>query len=369
MISMDFIKSISKSLEKMETVSTDFGPPKTWYNTGNLALNKVMSGSFLKGIPESRITCLAGPSGSGKSYLGCNILKRAQDDGAFVVVLDSENALDKNFMTAIGIDVSPSKLLYAGVTLFSDVVKVLSEFLTAYEKQYGKDNPDAPPIVIFLDSLDMLLTDTENDHFQSGVQKGDQGQRAKQAKHMLKTTVSRIKRLPVSFIVTHQVYPNSDILNGEGVWIINNAIRYSASQILLITKLKLKEGTDVIGIRMRVECYKSRFAKLGSKIEIEVPYDRGMDPFSGFLDMMEDNKVVTKGGAWYSYTKPDGEVMKFQGKNLTQEMVTEMLQHPSIIEEEKTVAKLMTELSDNPEEGEAEVEDKHTRRNRRADKE
>lgn len=356
-ISMDFLKTVSKQLEKLETISTDFGPPRKWYSTGNYALNKVMSGSFSRGIPESRITCLAGPSGSGKSFLGCNILKRAQDDGSFIVVLDSENALDKNFMEAIGIDTSPSKLLYAGVTLFSDVVKVLSEFLTAYEKQYGKDNSDAPPVVIFLDSLDMLLTDTENDHFVSGVQKGDQGQRAKQAKHMLKTTVSRIKRLPISFIVTHQVYPNTDVLNGEGVWIINNAIRYSASQIMLITKLKLKEGTNVVGIRMRIECYKSRFAKLGSKIEIEVPYDRGMDPYSGFLDMMEDNKIVTKGGAWYSYLKPDGEVIKFQAKNLTEEMVNEMLKHPNIQEEEKTVEKLMTELSDHIE-IEQEVKDK-----------
>jgi recombination protein RecA len=365
MINVDFIKTINKQLEKIETVYMDFGPPKKWYSTGNYALNKVMSGSFLRGIPESRITCLAGPSGSGKSFLGCNILKHAQDTGAFIVILDSENALDKNFMEAVGIDTSPSKLLYIGVTLFSDVVKVLSEFLTTYEKQYGKNNPDSPPVVMFLDSLDMLLTDNENENFISGVQKGDQGQRAKQAKHMLKTVVSRIKRLPISFIVTHQVYPNTDLLNGEGMWIINNAIRYSASQIMLITKLKLKEGTDIIGIRMRVECYKSRFAKLGSKIEIEVPYDRGMDPYSGFLDMMEENKIITKGGAWYSYTKKDGETIKFQAKNLTEELVNEMLQDPRIQEEEKTVEKLMLELSNDVEDNEDEQESK-SRRNRQS---
>lgn len=346
---LPFIKKFRKELEKIETVTTDFGPPKYWYSTGNLALNKILAGSFSKGIPQSRITCLAGPSGSGKSFLACNIIRNAQAEGAFILVLDSENALDDVFMSAIGVDTSDERLQYVGVTMFSDVVKAVSEFLTMYIKEYGYDNEEAPKIVIVLDSLDMLLTDTENEHFDKGVQKGDQGQRAKQSKHMLKTILSRIKRLPISFIVTHQVYPNTDLLNGEGVWIINNAIRYSASQIALITKLKLKEGTDVVGIRMRVETYKSRFAKLGSKIEIEVPYVEGMDPYSGFLDMMEEKGVITSAGAWKTFITPDGEAVKFQAKNLTDELVMAMLSHPTIIEEEQTVEQLMTEISHEPE--------------------
>lgn len=348
-MALPFIKNFQKTLEKIDTVSTDFGPPRHWYSTGNIALNKNVSGSFSKGIPESRITCLAGPSGSGKSFLACNIIKNAQDEGAFILVLDSEHALDETFMSAIGVDTSPEKLQYVGVTLFSDVVSAVSDFVGLYEKEYGKDNPNAPKVMIILDSIDMLLTDTEADHFKSGVQKGDQGQRAKQSKHLLKTIVAKIKRLPMSMLVTHQVYPNTDVLNGEGLWIINNAIRYSASQIMLITKLKLKEGSDIIGIRMRVECYKSRFAKIGSKIEIEVPYSKGMDPYSGFLDLMEDLGVVVASGAWKSLQLPGQDVIKFQTKNLDEQLVNKILSHPLIQKEEQTVQALMTSLSDNPE--------------------
>jgi recombination protein RecA len=338
-ISMKFINDLTKRVEKLDNVTTDFSPPSIWYNTGNLALNKIMSGSFTRGIPQGRISILAGPSGSGKTFLGCNILKNAQDEGAFILALDSENALDVDFMSAIGVDTSSEKFMYFGVVTISDVVSVLSEFITGYEKEYGRHNAEAPKVVIFLDSLDMLLTTAENDNFDKGEQKGDQGQRAKQMKHMLRTVVSRISRLNITFIATHQVYP-ADVMLGEGAWAINNAVRYSASQIILVTKLKLKEDTEVVGIRMRAETFKSRFAKLGSKIEIEVPYAAGMNPFSGLLEMFEADGVVTKAGAWYTTTIND-EIVKFQKKMLNKELVDKLLAHPILANQELVVSKLL----------------------------
>jgi recombination protein RecA len=344
-MTLSFLKDFKKTLTKMETIVTDFGPPRFWYSTGNLALNKVISGSFKKGIPQGRVTCLAGPSGAGKSFILSNIVKNAQQEGAFVVMLDSEHALDVGYLKKIGVDVSDDKFLYAGVTTFSDVVKVVSEFITSYEKAYGRDNPDSPKVIIALDSIDMLITDSENDHFDSGVQKGDQGQRAKQSKHMLRTLVSRIKRNPMSFLVTHQVYPNTDLLNGQGLWIVNNAIRYSASQIMLIVPAKLKEGTEVVGVRMKVETYKSRFAQVGTRVEVEVPYASGMNPYSGFLDMMEDLGVVKASGAWKSLELPGKEPRKFQSKNLDAALVADIMSHPKIAQSEKSVMELMADES------------------------
>jgi recombination protein RecA len=344
-MSLSFLKDFKKQLGKMETIVTEFGPPKFWYSTGNYALNKIISGSFSKGIPQGRVTCFAGPSGAGKSFILSNVVKNAQAQGAFVVMLDSEHALDVGYLKKIGVDVSEDKFLYAGVTTFSDVVKVVSEFITSYEKTYGRDNPNSPQVIIALDSIDMLITDSENDHFESGVQKGDQGQRAKQSKHMLRTLVSRIKRNPMSFLVTHQVYPNADLMNGQGLWIVNNAIRYSASQIMLVVPAKLKDGTEVVGVRMKVETYKSRFAQVGTRVEVEVPYASGMNPYSGFLDMMEEMGIVKSSGAWKSLELPDKEPRKFQTKHLDKALFDEIMSHPKIRESEKSVMQLMADDS------------------------
>jgi recombination protein RecA len=340
-MALSFLKDFKKTLAKSESIVTDFSPPKFWISTGNLALNRLISGSFTKGIPQGRITCLAGPSGAGKSFILSNIVKNAQAEGAFVLMMDSEHALDIGYLTKIGVDVREDKFQYAGVTTFADVVTVVSEFITMYEKTYGRDNPDSPKVVIALDSLDMLLTTTENEHFEKGEQRGDMGQKARQSKQLLRTIVSRIKRNPMTFLVTHQVYPNQDLMNGQGLWIINNAIRYSCSQIMLIIPAKLKEGAELIGVRMKVETYKSRFAQTGMKTEVEVPYASGMEPYSGLLDLMEDAGVIKAAGAWKSLELPGQDVIKFQTKHLDDELVGKILSHPKIVEAEKTVLELM----------------------------
>ena len=338
-MTLPFLKDFRKSMDKMATVTTNFSPPTHWFSTGNMALNKSLSGSYLRGVPIGRVTVFAGESGAGKSFLCGNTIRSAQEDGAFILVIDSENAMDQGFLTALGVDVSPDKLMYVGVVTIQDVTAVLSEFITGYEKEYGKDNPEAPKVLIALDSIDMLLTDAENEKFEKGDQTGDMGQRTKLVKHLLRTIVSRISRLNIAFLATHQVYVNQDITNGQGKWIVNNAVRYSASQIALISKLNLKEDSEIVGIRMRVDTYKSRFAKLGTRVEINVPYERGMDPYDGVLDNFIDEGIVEQGGAWYTMKLEGQEPIKFQKKGFGKEIFDKAMQFTKLREDDELVTK------------------------------
>jgi recombination protein RecA len=346
---LGFLKNFNKKLSSMANVMLNFAPPARWYHTGNYALNKIMSGSFLAGVPESRVTVLAGPSGSGKTFLACNLAREAQRLGAYVLYIDTENAIDPSFVTKIGVSIDEDKFARVGITTLGELVEVLSAFLMEYEKEHGKNNPEAPPILIVLDSIDMLLTDTESDNFEKGEQKGDQGQRSKQVKAILRQMTTRIAALPISFIATHQVYQNQDVKNGEGVWIVNNSVKYSASQIFLCTKLKLKDGEVVTGIRMKVEAYKTRFAKTGSKIEIEVPYAKGMNPYSYFVDMMEAEGVVTKNGSWFTFKHPDeAEPVKFQKKQMDDALFRKIISHPKVQESENAAKTLMDQVESDP---------------------
>jgi len=236
-------------------------------------------------------------------------------------------------------------LMYVGIVTIQDVTAVLSDFITGYEKEYGRDNAEAPKILICLDSIDMLLTDAENEKFEKGNQTGDMGQRTKLVKHLLRTVVSRISRLNIAFVATHQVYMNQDITNGQGKYIVNNSIRYSASQIALISKLNLKEESEIVGIRMRVDTYKSRFAKLGTRVEIQVPYTSGMDPLDGVLDDLVKEGVVTQGGAWYTLeVAGKDDPIKFQRKGFDQELFNIALQKDEVkAADELVVGDQMTE--------------------------
>ena len=150
---LPFIKKFKREIEKLENVSTEFSPPDIWYSTGNYALNRILSGSYSKAIPMGRLTGLVGPSQAGKSYIVCNIIREAQKAGAYILVLDSENALDPKFMYRAGVNVSDDALTYAQIVTIPDVTAVISEFLTGYEKDYGKFKKEAPKLLIVLDSL------------------------------------------------------------------------------------------------------------------------------------------------------------------------------------------------------------------------
>ena len=303
-LDMTFLKTFDKELAGIDGVGTSSMPPRYWYSTGNYVLNRIISGSFYKGIPQGRITNLAGSSGAGKSFLGANLVRAAQEAGAFILVVDSENALDDEFMQKIGVDTT-SDYKYVEVTTIPQVIAVVSAFIKGYRKQVGEDI-NAPQVFILLDSLDMLMTGTELENYAKGDQKGDQGQRNKQLKAMLRNFVQDIKKLNVAMVVTSQVYKNQDVTNGEGIWIVSDAVKYAASQIILLSKLKLKDDSgkagQFSGIRMKCEGYKTRFTQPFQNITIEVPYSTGMDPLSGLVDAATALGVIEKKGAYLTIT-------------------------------------------------------------------
>jgi recombination protein RecA len=315
MSELNFLKGFEKDLEKIDVTVGSGEPPRYWYTIGNHVLNRIISGSFSRGIPQGRVTGLVGPAGSGKSFLASNLMANAQREGAHILVLDTENALDEKFVSAIGVN-TEDNYTYVGVDTIPQVTKVVSAFLKGYKAEYG-DDPDAPQVLIVLDSMDMLMTETEQDHFSKGVTKGDQGQRNKQLKAMLRTFVQSIKRLNVAIVVTDQVYRNQDVMNGEGVWMVKEAVKYSLSQIVMLTKLKLKDtgSTEVKGIRMKCEGYKTRFTKPFQKVVVEVPYEEGMDPYSGLLEVALELGIVQKKGARYTLS---GEDTSWYAKNIAE---------------------------------------------------
>ena len=104
-----FRKNLTKSITGM---SAGFHDPTDWVSTGNYALNYLVSGDFHRGVPLGKVTVFAGESGSGKSYFCAgNIVKAAQQQGIFVVLVDSENALDETWLHALDVDTSEEKLL------------------------------------------------------------------------------------------------------------------------------------------------------------------------------------------------------------------------------------------------------------------
>jgi recombination protein RecA len=263
-------------------------------------------------------------------------MRNAQKEGYHILVIDTENALDFDYLNKIGVDTSEDKMTYTQVVMIEDVNRVLSEFFTSYNDVYGKGKTQegkGPKVLIVIDSLAGLSSSTEIENYErDGTIKGDQGQLAKRRKAMLRMITNHIARVPMAVVMTDHVYPQ-DIMLGDGAWAITNSTKFSTSIIGIITRLKLKEGTEVVGVRMRFETYKSRFAKIGTKVELEVPYSSGMSPFSGLVELLEALGVIAKGTEpgektkWVSHV--DGKKIAFKEDELTHEIAHELFKHPN----------------------------------------
>ena len=163
-----FRKNLTKSITGM---SAGFHDPTDWVSTGNYALNYLVSGDFHKGVPLGKVTVFAGESGAGKSYICAgNNVKAAQEQGIFVVLIDSENARDEAWLHALDVDTSESKLLKLNMSMIDDVAKTISTFMADYK---AMEEDERPKVLFVIDSLGMLLTPTDVDQFNNGDMKRD----------------------------------------------------------------------------------------------------------------------------------------------------------------------------------------------------
>lgn len=315
-----FQKSITKSIKG---ISTGFNDPDTWISTGNFALNKKISGFFDRGIPLGKISMFAGESGSGKSFIcSGSVVKHAQEMGIYCVVIDSENALDEDWLKAVGVDTSPSKILKISASMIDDVAKILSDFISEYKIEHG-DTPkqERPKILFVIDSLGMLLTPTEVNQFEAGDMKGDMGRKAKQLKALVSNLTNMIGELNIGILMTNHTYKSQDMFAPDDVVSGGSGAIFASSIIVAMKKLKLKEDangaktSEVKGIKCMVQVNKTRYAKPFEKIEIHIPWDSGLNPYSGLFDLFYAEGLITKSGNKYTYNSVDNQSFTYFEKD------------------------------------------------------
>ena len=315
-----FRTSITKAVPGMSVGFTD---TIDWIDTGNYALNYLISGQFDRGIPLGRVTCFAGESGSGKSFIcSGNLVKQAQQQGILPIVLDSENALDSDWLSALGVDVSEDKLMRFGVSMIDEVAKFVSEFMKGYKDQYS-DMPyeERQKVLFVVDSLGMLLTPTDVDQFERGDMKGDMGRKPKALTALVRNAVNLIAGNPVGVVATNHTYASQDMFDPDDKISGGQGFIYASSIVVAMRKLKLKEDedgnkiTDVRGIRAACKVMKTRFSKPFESVQIKIPYESGMDPYSGLVELFEKAGLLVKDGNKLKYTQPDGTEIKEFRKN------------------------------------------------------
>jgi recombination protein RecA len=329
-----FRKTLTKSIDGL---GVGFNDPTDWVSTGNFALNYLISSDFNKGIPLGKVTVFAGESGAGKSYIcSGNLIKHAQEQGIYVVLIDSENALDQKWLEALGVDTSEEKLLKLNMAMIDDVAKTISEFMKEY-----KAMAERPKVLFVIDSLGMLLTPTDINQFEAGDMKGDMGRKPKALTSLVRNCVNMFGSYNVGMVCTNHTYASQDMFDPDDKISGGQGFVYASSIVVAMKKLKLKEDEDgnkiseVKGIRASCKIMKTRYAKPFETLQIKIPYEQGMNPYSGLVDLFEAKGFLQKDGNRLKYVGSDASEIKMYRKEWERN-------------EEGCLDKVMVDFANNP---------------------
>lgn len=267
------------------------------------ALNIAM-GASLKGGIRPGLTTWAGPSKHFKTSYVLLSLRAFLDNDPEAICLwyDSEFGSPPSYFKSFGIDTS--RVLFTPITnieeLKFDLIGQLDEI-----KRGDK-------VMICIDSLGNLASKKEVEDAINEKSVADMT-RAKALKALgrMITPILRTKNIPCHVVQhtyqTQEMYSKTVVSGGTGIY-------YSSDEIFIIGRQQDKDSDGLQGFTFVINIEKSRKVREKSKIFINVNFDKGIDKYSGLLEIGLDSGFVIKPkNGWYS--KVNVETGEIDGKS------------------------------------------------------
>jgi len=283
-----------------------------WVGTGSSMLDLAISNRPNGGFPVGRITEITGLEASGKSLLAAHALADTQKQGGLAVYIDTENAVSREFLEAIGLDLN--KMLYVPLDAIEDIFEAIESIIESVRKS-NKDRL----VTIVVDSVMGASTKIE----QAADYDKDGWATSKAiilSKGMRKIT-NLIGRQRIALLFTNQLRSRLGVAFGDP-WTTSGgkAIPFHSSvrlRLKSVGQIKVKkDGVDqTVGIKTRCQVIKNRMGPPLKTIDYDIYFESGIDDFGGWLNVMKQFKLVSTAGAWYTYKKADGTDVKFLSKD------------------------------------------------------
>ena len=289
-----------------------------WVGTGSSMLDLAISNRPNGGFPVGRITEITGLEASGKSLLAAHALANTQKQGGLAVYIDTENAVSREFLEAIGLDLE--KMLYVPLDAIEDIFEAIESIVESVRKS-SKDRL----VTIVVDSVMGASTKIE----QAADYDKDGWATSKAiilSKGMRKIT-NMIGRERICLLFTNQLRSRLGVTFGDP-WTTSGgkAIPFHASvrlRLKSVGQIKMKkDGIDqAVGIKTRCQVVKNRMGPPLKLVDYDIYFESGIDDYGGWLNIMKDHKLVTTAGAWYTYVNTEtGEVVKFLSKDFEKKL-------------------------------------------------
>ena len=283
-----------------------------YVDTGSMVLNAIISGSLYGGIPNGRVTLLAGESMVGKSLFVLKILANAQKMGKIPVIFDTENAIDPEGAARLGLDIT--KVKYVPCITIEQTRNSIFKFLTSVQEKGLQDR-----FIIAIDSLGNLQSELELKRMGNENTSQDMGTKARAMKSLMQTCTNMAALTRTTMIMTNHVYddPAAMYPSIEKHMPGGKAVIYLPSVTVQLARKPMKDdGGKTInndlatgqksysGIIIRALTRKNRLIRQYLEAEMYLSFSTGLNKYFGLLDLLVGMGVVIQTGATYQH--PDG---------------------------------------------------------------
>ena len=274
--------------------------------TGSLTLDVALG---IGGIPRGRVTEIFGAESAGKSTLAIHIMAETQKAGGIAAYVDVEHALDPNYAGNCGLNLD--ELLIAQPDSAEQALDITEQLVRS-------GAVDA----IVIDSVAALVPQAEIEGDMGDAHVGLQARLMSQA---LRKLTSAIHRSHTAVIFINQLrekigisYGNPEVTPG------GRALKFYSSVRMDLRRVEsIKQGSEVIGNRVRARIVKNKVAAPFRLAEFDIMFSLGISKMGDLLDLGTAQGMVKKSGAFYSY----GDTRLGQGRENSKEFLA---QHPEI---------------------------------------